>query len=364
MARKVVKKSTAATAGARASGPSELVDVKGPLLGRLRGHDLAVRVLLEAVSRSRLASTLLFVGPAGVGKRLAALGLAQCLLCERANLAAPLACGECGACRRIAKGQSENLLVIEPQGAGIKVEQAQDVLRFLNLRQLGRARVVIINDAHLLNPQAGNALLKAFEEPPTGTHFILVTANPGALLATIRSRSQAIRFHALDDALVAELSSAPEWIVRAAQGSLEVANRLSEGSEEWAVVRRSALQVLSEMLEGREPSAESFEQLREMIKERAAALFVTQVWGRALRDFAYVSASGGLPSDRLHVPDQSDMIARGARLPIAWIEQLSDICLQLEQDIHRNVDKTIAFETTCMLIAGAYAGREPRPMLS
>lgn len=360
MARKSVSKSvsTENATGSSLGGDED----RGSLLAGLRGHEATVRVLTEAIARGRLASTLLFIGPSGVGKKRAARGLAQILLCERRTQGEPIACGECGPCVRVARGQSESVLIIEPQGTGIKIEQSQEILQFLHLRQLGRGRVVIINDAHLLNPQAGNALLKALEEPPANTHFVLVTSQPGALLSTIRSRSQSIRFQALQDTIVAELTGAPEWIVRAAQGSLEAAHRLSEGSDEWSVLRRTALSVLDALVEGR-PS-ESLDTLRDLIKERAAALFVAQVWGRALRDFAYSSAGGGMSPERLHLPDQLALIARGARLPVGWLEQLADLVLQLEQDIHRNVDKNLAFENVCMAMAGAYAGREPRPMIS
>lgn len=356
MARKVVKKSAAVVA--RPIVPQ----FKGPILASVRGHEAPIRTLLEAITRGRLASTLLFIGPSGVGKKRVAHGLAQVLVCERSVAENPAACGECGQCLRTTNAQNENVLFVEPQGAGIKIEQAHDVLHFLSLRQLGRARVVIINDAHTLNPQAGNALLKALEEPPSGTHFILITSQPGALLSTIRSRSQAIRFNSLSNSIVAELTNAPDWIVNAAQGSLETATRLTEGSDEWGQLRRSALTTLEEMVAARWP--ETMETLRELIKERAAALFVIQVWNRAIRDFAFYSAGGGLGSERLHLPDQMELTQKGARLPVAWLEQLSELCLQLEQDIHRNIDKSLAFENLCLAMVGAYSGREPRPMLS
>ncbi len=352
MARKVVK----------SAAPRAPLDPRpefhGPILQGLRGHEAPVRALLDALSRGRLASTLLFAGPSGVGKKRAALGLAQSLVCERAT---PSACGACGPCVRVANVQNESVLLVEPQGAGIKIEQAREILRFLALRQLGRARVVIVDEAHLLNPQAGNSLLKALEEPPPGTHFVLVTSQPGALLPTIRSRAQTIRFQALADEVVAALTGAPDWVVRAAQGSVEAAARFSGDGDGWESLRRSALGALDEMVSGRWP--EGLEGLRESAKDRDSALFISRIWGRALRDFAFYSAQGGLVEGRSHLPDQAELTRRGARLPVGWLEQLSELCLQLEQDIARNVDKGLAFENFCLSAIGAYSGREPRPVL-
>src|SRR4051812_15628421 len=159
--------------------------ISGPIFEKINGHDQQIRALTEAVTKNRLPQSLLFVGPSGIGKKLVALGLAQVLVCERRKPSETKACGECGPCVRVARQSSEDLLFIEPQGASIKIEQAHEILRFISLRRLGRARVIIINEAQLLGPQAGNALLKSLEEPPGETFFILVTQNSGAILTTI-----------------------------------------------------------------------------------------------------------------------------------------------------------------------------------
>src|SRR6185312_6208673 len=80
----------------------------------------------------------------------------------------------------------------------IKVETARQIASDLSLAVLGRGRVVIIDDAEKLGAQAGNALLKSVEEPPPRTHFIMVTTSRDAVLGTLRSRSQIVRFGSLD----------------------------------------------------------------------------------------------------------------------------------------------------------------------
>jgi DNA polymerase III subunit delta' len=354
MAKKVKAKAVSSETTAQAFLP-------GPILSHIKGHEQQVQALTEAIVRNRLPQTLLFVGPSGIGKKHVALGIAQVLVCEKRKPTEKNACGECGHCIRMAKQSSEDLLLIEPQGATIKIEQAHEILRFISLRQLGRARLILINEAHLLGPQAGNALLKSLEEPPPNTYFILVTPNSGAILTTIRSRSQTIRFQSLNDKILSELTGADEWMIKSAQGSLEALSRLNQNRDEWDHLRRSAITSLEAMVSGLHGTDENF---RDSIKDRPSALFVIQTWLRALRDFTVVASNAGkLNKDQLLLPDHAKLIREGANLPLTYLEQLGTLCLELEQDINRNVDRSLAFENFAIAVRNAYAGREPRPVL-
>ncbi len=171
------------------------------ILDQVIGHGKIIERLLKTVDQDRLPPSWLFVGAKNQGKKMVALGIAQAILCERSRAA----CGECGPCRRVANRQSEGLIVIEPEGATIKVETARQIVADLSLAVLGRGRVVVIDDAEKLGAQAGNALLKSVEEPPPRTHFILLTTSRDAVLGTLRSRSQVVRFGSLTDSECATL---------------------------------------------------------------------------------------------------------------------------------------------------------------
>jgi len=177
-------------------------------LSELIGQDPAQTALLRAIERGHLAHAYLFEGPPGVGKRNAALGLAMALDCRAAPGAG---CGVCDVCRRIEAGIHPDVPTFGPTGAGgqIVIEDAKAILALARTRpHEAPARVVIVEDADAMNPNAANCLLKTLEEPLGGNHLILCTSAPDRLLPTIRSRTQRIRFRQLDSAALLELGRA------------------------------------------------------------------------------------------------------------------------------------------------------------
>ncbi len=198
------------------------------IVDRIKGHEKNIKHLNASLSSESLAPAYLFVGLPGIGKQLVAKHMAQSLACETANIA----CGQCGSCIRIEKGQSEALLEIKPQSSMIKIESAQKIIQFLSLRSLSRGRTVIIHDAHKMNQQTANALLKSVEEPPENSHFIFVTSQVGMILPTIRSRSQQVHFSPLSiDELKAIAPKAPEWALYSSQGRMDIVQQLLNEGE-------------------------------------------------------------------------------------------------------------------------------------
>jgi len=213
-----------------------------------------------------LPPSLLFAGPFGVGKRLTAVALAQALNCQSpitnqsaaadglaAGAALPLdACGRCAACTRIARGVHPDVVIVEPGESGaIKIDQVRDVIDRAMYRPFeGRRRVVIIDQADALVPQAQNALLKTLEEPPSSSVFILVTSRPDVLLPTVRSRCPDLRFRPLAAAdiatvLVARKHSESEARAVAATADGSVGQALQASAGELVEARDIAQRVLA-----------------------------------------------------------------------------------------------------------------------
>ena len=167
--------------------------------------------MARAAGRGSLPPSLIFAGPDGVGKRRAAIALAQFFNCAAPSRgdqsSAPDACGTCSTCRRISRGVHADVLLIEPGDTGsIKVDQARQAIERSAYRPFeGRRRVVIVDDADAMEASAQNALLKTLEEPPGASTFVLVTARPDVLLPTVRSRCQRLRFGRLLPSEVASI---------------------------------------------------------------------------------------------------------------------------------------------------------------
>jgi|SRR5579871_15130 len=169
-------------------------------LSGIVGQPHAIARLRAALAAGRPHHAYLFDGPDGVGKRTAAIALAQAMACE----ARPGdGCGECDPCRKIADGLHPDLIVFEVLPEKGQTERVRELLpRLAFAPHEARARIVVIEPADELNLAAANALLKTLEEPPPRTHFVLVTARASSLLPTIRSRCLQVRFAALDDETV------------------------------------------------------------------------------------------------------------------------------------------------------------------
>lgn len=161
------------------------------------GHEEIKNRLVHLVQTGRVPQSLIFTGPNAVGKSLVAKALADTLLCEEpGNLSGLKSCGECTSCQLLKANTHPDFFSLDCDTSG--VEEARELLSKMTLSPFrGKAKVALIFNAHALNAQTANTLLKTLEEPRAGTFFILVTHNPGKLLPTIRSRCQILRFSQL-----------------------------------------------------------------------------------------------------------------------------------------------------------------------
>jgi DNA polymerase-3 subunit delta' len=185
------------------------------------GNADTVARIERKIAEGRLGHALIFSGPEGIGKRTWALRVAQALNCNATD--SPTGCGTCRSCQRVVSLTHPDVqyLTLEDDASQIKIEQIRALRSQLELEALeGAARVYIIDPAERMTPGAANALLKALEEPPPGTHFLLVTANVHELLVTIRSRCHVYHFTPLSLAQVRAAGIDDELVVRWSQGSI------------------------------------------------------------------------------------------------------------------------------------------------
>lgn len=304
------------------------------LRDQIIGNKTLLASLQGRAQTARLASLMIFAGPSGIGKKQVALSLSQELICPHG----PPACGVCGPCMRIRDQKSESVLIVEPETptAQIKLEQARQIEQFVQLRQLGKARAIIMDQAHRLNPQSSNALLKLFEEPPANTYIFLVTANPNSLLATIRSRAQLYRFAPLADEQMKTLTGADDWAIKMARGQIDLVYRLKENSKAWTDSKKQAVNFISSALGD---NGDLFSKIKEIAGDRDASLQNILVWQSLFRD----ALVAGLGSKGSLLNSDSD-IGELKNVDSENLSRMSSYLIEMEQDLGANVDRTLMLE--------------------
>ena len=273
------------------------------------GHRRLLTLLSRAIARSTLPPALLLAGPAGVGKRRAAMAIAESVNCLKAQETPEFpreACGECPACRRIQRGVHPDVIVIEPGDMGsIKIEQVRDVIDRAEYRPFeGRRRVVVIDEADALVDAAQNALLKTLEEPPSASMFVLVSSIPDALLPTVRSRCSRLRFAGLSPAELSEVLqrdhgySAQDARAVAVDAEGSVGRALQSESADLVDARDGAQQLLDYAARAGDPSRR-LDAAREVtakksssVGERDQLAACLRALGSLLRDVSILAAGG------------------------------------------------------------------------
>jgi DNA polymerase-3 subunit delta' len=231
-------------------GQDEAVEVL-----RLAAASAAGIVAGTATGTGAMTHAWIFTGPPGSGRSVAARALAAALECERDGIG----CGECHGCHTVLGGTHADVRFVVPEGLSIGVGEMRSlVLRAGTAPSGGRWQAVVVEDADRLTEQAGNALLKAIEEPPPRTVFLLCTpsTHPDDISVTIRSRCRVVPLRqpsaeAVAEVLVRRDGIAPDvaaWAAAAAQGHVGRAKRLARDSE--ARTRREAVLAVPRRLSG------------------------------------------------------------------------------------------------------------------
>ncbi len=330
------------------------------------GHDDIVERFRRTLSSGRLASTYLFVGPPGVGKRRFAIELAHALLCTESPESALEPCGKCESCRMFAAGNHPDLEVIglPPDKSTLPIalfigddehRNKQGLCHDISLKPyFGRRKIAIVDDADHFSIPSANCLLKTLEEPPPSALLILIGTSPARQLPTIRSRSQVVRFAPLEQQTVERILVDAGLIPDAAQAAR--AAELSDGSIE------RAMQVA-------DPALGQFRE--QLLGDLRSQAFQSVPLARSIQ--AFVDEAGKEASqrrDRLRVViDFAIHHFRGLLREPATTDtepavQALDACLEALVQIDRNANLATVIQYWCEQLAAAQSAKAARMLLS
>jgi DNA polymerase-3 subunit delta' len=333
------------------------------------GHDRVVEQFRRTLASGRLASTYLFVGPPGIGKRRFALEFAHALLCSESEDAALAPCGRCESCQLFAAGNHPDLETVGLPAdksalpislfVGDDEHRNQEGLchRIARSPYFGRRRIAIVDDADHFSIASANCLLKILEEPPPSALLILIGTSLARQLPTIRSRSQIVRFQPLDGDAVAQIlletglvadRRQAEQAADRSTGSVELARQLSD--PDLSQFREQLLAALQSGLldrvrlaravhsfvdeAGKEPS-------RRRDRLRAVIGFAVDFYRQQLRRAAAPPAAGGCP-------DYAESILRALDGSIAALEY-----------VDRNANQAMLIHAWCDELAALAAEAPP-----
>jgi DNA polymerase-3 subunit delta' len=320
------------------------------------GQERGVKLLRGALARGQVHHAYLLAGPDGVGKELLARTFAQAANCEAEDPSAR-PCGTCPSCRGIERGNFPDVSFLMPQtemlargllsradleaapSKEIRVDDIRALARRLSFAALrGRRKIAIVTPADAMNERAQNTLLKTLEEPPAATTFLLVSANPDALLPTVRSRCARVQLGPVpEEALIARLlrqgmaeSEARERAARA-QGSF---SRALAAQGEW----RAVLEQLEQALVAADERGAL--DLAEAYGERGAALEVAEAVQAWTRD-VLVAQAGGAP-DLRELAGRAREVA--GRVPAHALLAQAELCAEVIEALHQNGNGRLQLE--------------------
>lgn len=265
-----------------------------PVWSDLLGQPEAVEQLRQAVKTKGdgLQHAWLLTGPPGSGRSNAAMAFAAALLCETGG------CGECKSCKMVATLTHPDVSLLSTEKVIISIDEIRSlVAKSYFGGSIGKYQIMIIEDADRMTERSSNVLLKALEEPPADTVWLLCAPSEADLLPTIRSRVRRVALKQPSTETVAQLLSAREGIdmplaleaAAAAQGHIGMARRLATSQE--ARARRKETLLAALQIDSLPKAMTTAERWLELAKKDADALTIE----REKQELDQLLATLGIP---------------------------------------------------------------------
>ncbi|WP_409228694.1 DNA polymerase III subunit delta' [Gudongella sp. SC589] len=310
------------------------------------GHELVVQSLKRAVKNNNISHFYLFEGEEGLGKRTLGRTFAKTLLCEEKG---EEPCNSCSSCIKFDHLNHPDYHEIEPEKGIIRKGQVEEIIRGMSMSPFGGDRKVFLMDqAHLMNKEAQNAMLKSLEEPPIYVHMILVTSSSKNLLPTIVSRGQQIRFGQIPISLVAEYlvqregmaTDEARFIAEFSKGSLGRAVQLCS-SEDFFQIRDWIIELMDLLIRGESwkifSAVERFTEEKERVQE---LLDIMLFW---FRDLMVYKSTGDL--SLVINSDKEKLLSEQSFLDLDRINDIIKKIQDTSMNLQLNVNYQLSIET-------------------
>ena len=274
------------------------------------GQTATVKTLRRQIEDGRIAHAYLFCGCRGTGKTTMAKLMSRAINCLNPSHGDP--CGQCEACRAIMSETTMDVLELDA-ASNNSVDNIRELLEQVRYpAQLGRYKVYIIDEVHMLSTAAFNALLKTLEEPPAHVVFILATTEPQKLPATILSRVQRYDFGRIPSSLmVSRMREALDDLgMEAEEEALRMVARAAEGA------MRDAFSILDMCVAGAEDGKITVALTRDLL-------------GASDREFLFGFFDLLSARDEGGVMRKVDELMRSGREPQAFLREVSAHCRAL-----------------------------------
>ena len=268
------------------------------------GQTATVKTLRRQIEAGRIAHAYLFCGCRGTGKTTMAKLMSRAINCFEPVDGEP--CGKCASCTAIASETTMDVIEMDA-ASNSRVEEMRELLeQVIYPPQLGRYKVYIIDEVHMLSNSAFNALLKTLEEPPAHVVFILATTEPQKLPATILSRVQRYDFGRIPSGLMVERmrEALNDLNITAEDEALRMVARAAEGA------MRDAFSILDMCVAGAENGQITASQTRDML-------------GTSDREFLFAFFQLLAERDECGVMRKVDELMRSGREPQVFLRELS-----------------------------------------
>jgi DNA polymerase III subunit delta' len=318
----------------------------------ITGHEWAVKMLRQHITRGQMRHAYLFSGAPGLGRRTLALRFAQALNCSEPPAPGEI-CGTCRNCRQIAAQQHPDMSFIQAdhEGGTLKVEQVREVQRSLSLKPYQSAyRVAFFLRFQEANANAANALLKTLEEAPPHVVLLLTADSPEQLLPTILSRCEILRLRPLSPALVTQFLQARE--VEPEQARL--LGHLSGGRPGYALRLHQHPEMLSTRAERldalfmlvRASHSAKFKYAEKMAKDKEAMRATLLIWLSCWRDVMLCAA--GNDATLINVDYQAQIRALAHSMELASARRTVSALEQAIERLEKNVNARLLGENVLM----------------